>query len=257
MGDEHSERMDKIEKKQEEIMGPPPTYAQQRPIGGASPLDPISVPDLDDPKEQEKLKYVVIPPKFKVPDFEKYDGTKCPVTHITMYCRRMAAYAHDDKLLIHCFQDSLTGAAAKWYVQLDRNRIHMWKDLARVFVAQYKHVTDMAPDCLFLQNMEKKPTESFKEYAQRWRNVASQVQPPLIEKEITVMFVNTLRAPYYERLVGSAIKNFADMVISGEMTNTAIKQRKIEGGDTANTRKGGIFKRKEGEAQAITSRQHQ
>ncbi|EOY01013.1 Uncharacterized protein TCM_010930 [Theobroma cacao] len=341
MGDEHSERMDKIEKKQEEIMGqlskilelistdkgkkatgssgtpedvqqtetntdpvyppgftppparnvsipmpsvgqypffrmpigPPPTYAQQRPIGGASPSDPISVPDLDDPKEQEKLKCgsveskdnpdthkkfdlfeerlrmvegmgmycsmdaielclvpdVVIPPKFKVPDFEKYDGTKCPVTHITMYCRRMAAYAHDDKLLIHCFQDSLTGAAAKWYVQLDRNRIHTWKNLARAFVAQYKHITDMASDRLSLQNMEKKTTESFKEYAQRWRNVASQVQPPLTEKETTVMFVNTLRAPYYERLVGSATKNFVDMVISGEMIETAIKQGKIEG----------------------------
>ncbi|EOY18289.1 Uncharacterized protein TCM_042889 [Theobroma cacao] len=39
-------------------IGPPPTYAQQRPIGGASPSDPISVPDLDDPKEQEKLKWV-------------------------------------------------------------------------------------------------------------------------------------------------------------------------------------------------------
>ncbi|EOY20527.1 Gag-pro-like protein [Theobroma cacao] len=253
-------------------IGPPPTYAQQRPIGGASPSDPIFVPDLDDPKEQEKLKCgsveskdnpdthkkfdlfeerlrmvegmgmycsmdaielclvpdVVIPPKFKVSDFEKYDGTKCPVTHITMYCRRMAANAHDDKLLIHCFQDSLTGAAAKWYVQLDRNRIHTWKDLARAFVAQYKHVTDMAPDRLSLQNMEKKTTESFKEYAQRWRNVASQVQPPLTEKETTVMFVNTLRAPYYERLVGSATKNFADMVISGEMIETAIKQGKIE-----------------------------
>ncbi|XP_017970383.1 PREDICTED: uncharacterized protein LOC108660641 [Theobroma cacao] len=141
----------------------------------------------------------------------------------------MAAYAHDDKLLIHCFQDSLIGVAAKWYIQLDRNRIHTWKDLARVFVAQYKHVTNMALDRLSLQNMEKKPTESFKEYAQRWRNMASQVQPPLIEKETTVMFVNTLRAPYYERLVGSATKNFADMVISGEMIETTIMQGKIEG----------------------------
>ncbi|XP_017974534.1 PREDICTED: uncharacterized protein LOC108661595 [Theobroma cacao] len=200
---------------------------------------------------------VVIPQKFKVPDFEKYDKVKCLVTHITMYCKRMGAYAHDDKLLIHCFQDSLTGVAAKRYVQLDRNRIHTWKDLAREFVAQYKHVTDMAPDRLSLQNMEKKPTESLKEYSQRWRNVASQVQPPLIEKETTVMFVNTPRAPYYERLVGSAIKNFTDMVILGEMIETAIKQKKIEGGDTANTKKWGTFKNSEGETQAIISRQPQ
>ncbi|WRX23659.1 Retrotransposon gag domain - like 10 [Theobroma cacao] len=263
MGDEHSERMDKIEKKQEEIMGQLEEsggdfwctrrcsidrsqykpcistkihtttskecvnpYGIDRTISilwevsayrattdlcltEANWKDPISVLNLNDPKEQEKLKCgsveskdnpdthkkfnlleerlrmvermgmycfmdaielclvldVVITLKFKVSDFEKYDGTKCPVTHITMYCRRMAAYAHDDKLLIHYFQDNLTGAVAKWYVQLDHNRIHTWKDLARAFVAQYKHVIDMALDRLSLQNMEKKPTENFKEYA--------------------------------------------------------------------------------------------
>jgi len=29
---------------------------------------------------------VVIPPKFKVPDFEKYRGASCPKNHLTMYC---------------------------------------------------------------------------------------------------------------------------------------------------------------------------
>ncbi|EOY05656.1 Gag-pro-like protein [Theobroma cacao] len=116
---------------------------------------------------------VLIPAKFKVPEFEKYDGTKCPMTHITMYCRKMAAQSHDDKLLIHFFQDSLTGSAARWYVQLNRNRIKTWKDLARAFIAQYKHVAELAPDRLSLQTMEKKQSENFKEYAQRWRDTAA------------------------------------------------------------------------------------
>ena len=46
---------------------------------------------------------VVISPKFKVPDFEKYKGTTCPKSHLTMYYRKMTAHAHDEKLLIHCF----------------------------------------------------------------------------------------------------------------------------------------------------------
>jgi len=29
---------------------------------------------------------VVIPPKFKVPEFEKYKGATCPKSHLTMYC---------------------------------------------------------------------------------------------------------------------------------------------------------------------------
>ena len=103
----------------------------------------ITVPDLDDPKEQEKLRResseqsesneaqrkfelieerlkavegsdvyglmdartmslvpdLVLPPKFKVPTFDKYDGTKCPSAHLYMYCRKMTGYTSNEKLL--------------------------------------------------------------------------------------------------------------------------------------------------------------
>jgi len=66
---------------------------------------------------------VVILSKFKVPKFDKYKVTSCPKSHLTMYCRKMAAHARDDKLLIHFFQDSLTGVALNWYMHLERSRI--------------------------------------------------------------------------------------------------------------------------------------
>ncbi|KAA0056623.1 girdin-like [Cucumis melo var. makuwa] len=105
---------------------------------------------------------LIIPAKFKVPEFDKYDGSTCPRTHLIMYCRKMAAHINNDKLLVHCFQDSLTGPASRWYIQLDNAHIHVWKDLADAFLKQY---IDMAPDRLDLQRMEKKSSESFKEYA--------------------------------------------------------------------------------------------
>jgi len=54
---------------------------------------------------------VVIPPKLKVPDFSKYKGTTCPENHLKIYCRKMGAYAKDEKLLMHFFQETLVGAA--------------------------------------------------------------------------------------------------------------------------------------------------
>ena len=54
---------------------------------------------------------VVVLPKFKVPDFEKYKGTTCPKNYLKMYCQKMGAYSTDEKLLMHFFQDSLAGAA--------------------------------------------------------------------------------------------------------------------------------------------------
>ena len=124
---------------------------------GANTADPITIPDLDDPKEQDKIRKelleqsksndaqrklelieerlkamegsdvyglvdaykmslvpdLVLSPKFKVPTFDKYYGTKCPSTHLYMYYRKMTRYTSNDKLLIHYFQDSLIGLATR------------------------------------------------------------------------------------------------------------------------------------------------
>jgi len=81
---------------------------------------------------------VVIPPKFKVPDFDRYKGTTCPKNHLKMYCRKMRAYSRDEKLLMHFFQDSLAGATNTWYSSLEPSWIHSWKDLMVAFVRQYQ-----------------------------------------------------------------------------------------------------------------------
>ena len=62
---------------------------------------------------------VVIPSKFKVPDFNKYKGTTCPKNHLKMYSRKMGAYLKNEKLLMYLFQESLTGVAVTWYTNLE------------------------------------------------------------------------------------------------------------------------------------------
>jgi hypothetical protein len=66
---------------------------------------------------------VVIPKKFRMPEFIKYTGTQCPVTHLKTYCNKMAEVVYDEKLLIHFFQDSLSDVALTWYIWLDTTKI--------------------------------------------------------------------------------------------------------------------------------------
>lgn len=66
---------------------------------------------------------VKIPAKFKVPTFEKYKGVSCSMTHVRSYCRKMAAYSDDEKLLMHFFHDSLSGASLEWYMQLEHTHL--------------------------------------------------------------------------------------------------------------------------------------
>jgi hypothetical protein len=79
---------------------------------------------------------MTMPPKFKAPEFEKYNGRGDPMIHLQMYCQKMAPYADNEPLLIQTFQDTLTGNAAEWYSQL--KKISHWKELADTFLAQYR-----------------------------------------------------------------------------------------------------------------------
>lgn len=54
---------------------------------------------------------VAIPPKFKILEFEKFKGLRCPRNRSVIFCRNMEPYVHNDKILIHYFQDSLSGTS--------------------------------------------------------------------------------------------------------------------------------------------------
>ena len=64
--------------------------------------------------------------------------------------------------------------------------------------------------------MCKKDNESFKEYTQRWRDLAAQVVHPMMEREIITMIVDTLPVFYYEKMVGYMPSCFTDLVFAGE-----------------------------------------
>jgi len=190
---------------------------------------------------------IQIPHKFKVPDFEKYKGNSCPEEHLTMYVRRMSAYARDDQVLIYYFQESLASPASKWYMNLDKTRIRTFRDLCEAFVQQYQYNVDMAPDRSDLQAMTQKDKETFKEYAQRWRDTAAQVSPRIEEKEMTKLFLKTLNQFYYEKMVGSAPKNFAEMVGMGVQLEEGVREGRLvkDGTSASGTKKfGNSFPRK-------------
>ena len=85
----------------------------------------------------------------------------------------------------------------------------------------------MAPNHMELQNLSQKGTESFKEYAQRWRELDSCVQPPLSENKLVDMFMGTMQGPYYKNMIGSVSTGFAYLVIIGERIENGLKSGKI------------------------------
>ena len=88
---------------------------------------------------------VVIPQKFKVSVFAKYDGVLCPKMHLRSYVRKIQSHTTDKDLWVHFFQDSLSGTQLEWFYQLERANIRNWEDLAAAFYTKYQHNADLAP----------------------------------------------------------------------------------------------------------------
>lgn len=117
--------------------------------------------------------------------------------------------------MIHCFQDMLKGVPSKWYISLYQIHIQCFKDLSDTFIKHYKYNTYMVPDRRQFLSMSQKGNKSFKKYAQQWRKVASQVEPPLAEKELDDWFMDTIKSMFYKRMVSSVSVNFSDLVTIG------------------------------------------
>ena len=80
----------------------------------------------------------------------------------------------------------------------------------------------MGPDRLSLQAMEKDNKKCVREYARRWSEVAAQVNPSMLEKEMINLFSNTFKTPYFEYLVRSSARHFTDLVVIAERIEQAI-----------------------------------
>ena len=99
--------------------------------------------------------------------------------------------------------------------------------MANAFLEYYRFNTKIAPDRIVLQRTEKKSGESFREYAQRWRELAAQVLPPIMEDKMIKWFIDNLKPPYYEKIISTQVTHFASLIPIREHIDKGIRSKKI------------------------------
>ena len=77
--------------------------------------------------------------------------------------------------------------------------------------------------------------EGFKDYAQKWRDLAGRVQPPLSEMELVDMFLGTLSGPFFNHLIGSSSVGFTELILIGERVEAGIRNGKIQKDSSSST----------------------
>ncbi|XP_060175420.1 uncharacterized protein LOC132606099 [Lycium barbarum] len=134
----------------------------------------------------------------------------------------------DQAIRMKLFIRSLTGEALDWYTFQDPQKWHSWGEMAQEFMDRFRFNTETVPDRFYLIKLEKKSTETFKEYAMRWRAEAAKVQPLMAENEMTTLFVQSLKdATYYERLISVIEQKFSEVIRMRDSIEEGIKTGRI------------------------------
>ena len=85
--------------------------------------------------------------------------------------------------------------------------------------------------------MSMSSREGFKEYAQKWRDLADKVQPPLTDGEMVDMFMGTLTGPFFNFLIESFSSRFIEIIQTGEWIESGIRSGKISMAASSNAEK--------------------
>ena len=90
--------------------------------------------------------------------------------------------------------------------------------------------------------------EGFKEYTQKWRDLAGRVQPPLTDRELFDIFMGTLTGPFFNHLIGSSSAGFTELILTGERVEAGIKSGKIQRATPSDAQKNPYNGKKESNA---------
>ncbi|XP_070007200.1 uncharacterized protein [Nicotiana sylvestris] len=148
---------------------------------------------------------VELPEGYKPPKFEMFDGIGDPRVHLRMYCDKLVGVGRDEKIRMKLFMRSLKGDSLSWYISQDAKKWTSWVNMVSDFMDRFRFNTENTPDVFYIQNLKKKPTETFREYASGWRSEAAK------------------DPKYYERLMLIEGQKFSDIIKLGERIKKGTK----------------------------------
>lgn len=111
------------------------------------------------------------------------------MAHLRAYCDHLVRVCRDEALLMWLFSRSLCGEAFEWFTSHETRKWPSWNALAKNFIDRFTYKVEIVPDRYSLEKMKQKSTESYMEFAYRWRKKAAKVRLPMSEKEIIDIFM--------------------------------------------------------------------
>ncbi|XP_042969059.1 uncharacterized protein LOC122301741 [Carya illinoinensis] len=111
---------------------------------------------------------VLLPPKFKVPLIDMYDGSRDPMDHLENFKAHMILHGFLGEVACLAFSLTLKGITRGWFGTLHPGTINNFDELAKLFLTQFMASRHHWRPTAYLLTIKQKEGESLKAYLTRF-----------------------------------------------------------------------------------------
>lgn len=119
-----------------------------------------------------------LPPKFRMPQIEPYDGKKDPVGHLNTYKNQMELHGYQDPVRCRAFAITLKDSALAWFNRLPPASISSFKELSVAFVSHFIGAMIYRKPSYHLLNVKQGSDENLRSYVKRFNSESLKVDVP-------------------------------------------------------------------------------
>ncbi|XP_077231538.1 uncharacterized protein LOC143864674 [Tasmannia lanceolata] len=165
---------------------------------------------------------VTLPPKFKTPDYDKYDGTGCPRNHMRWFIEMSQQCGLSPEQMARVFPMSLTGVAKKWFLRRKPEEVKTLQSISNKFVEQFSMEEGIEVTKRDLKQLKQGPLETFTFFIRRWRRKSAQLSERLSEEDQIKLVIKGLSPQYFHFLSPQHYTDFDHLIKTGTRTEDAI-----------------------------------
>ena len=129
---------------------------------------------IDSPFTTSVLEYP-LPPKFRLPQLEVYDGTKDPLDHIEAFKTILSLHQTLDEVICRTFLATLRGATRVWFSKLPTVSITNFDQLSDSFVRHFIGGQRHKRPTSYLLIVKQQEGETLKEHMKRFNKVVLEI----------------------------------------------------------------------------------
>ncbi|XP_077239806.1 uncharacterized protein LOC143880715 [Tasmannia lanceolata] len=161
-------------------------------------------------------------PKFKAPDYDKYDGTGCPRNHVMWFMTLSQKHGLNREQMAQLFPMSLTGVAKRWFLRLKPEEVRTLEEISNMFVEQFSMEEGIEVTKRDLKQLKQGPQETFTLFIRRWRRKSAQLSQRMSEEDQIKLVLKSLSPQYFYFMEPQHYQNFDHLIKTGTQTEDAI-----------------------------------